>query len=173
MGITESSFNFIDLRKAYDTVNHKILWEKLHNIGIPQQFIIILKALYLQNSAKININGHFSQPITMERGIKQGCVLSPLLFIIYISDIAQFIQKDGAGVNLAGQIISGLFFVDDLVIIGRNRIELERLISKVVKMFHALGMEINCEKCNILSENQNEQNMLIESLEGEVDDIIV
>ena len=77
--------------------------------------------MYFKCTVKVNINGHFTNEIQIQRGIKQGCVLSPLLFILYISDIARIIEKDEAGIKLSGLTISGIFFVDDLVIIGKNR----------------------------------------------------
>ena len=74
-----------------------------------------------------------------------------LLFIIYISDVAKEIEKDHAGIKLNGIVISGIFFVDDLVLIGKNREELQRITTKVIKLFQSIGMDINSGKSKIMS----------------------
>jgi hypothetical protein len=85
------------------------------------------------------------------KGVKQGCVLSPLLFILYIREMASMIENDKAGIDIHNVTISGLFYCDDLILIGRNMEELERLLERTQKMLDELGMRINCKKSNIMS----------------------
>ena len=145
------SLLFVDLSKAYDKVPHDLLWEKLSRMGFHPQFIKVLKSLYKDSSVTVLVNGHQSDKVHVNSGVKQGCPLSPLLFSLFLSDVGHYLEHHPAGVLIWGKIISALFFVDDLVLIGKNQKEVENLLEKCQSQFEANGMEINCSKCNILS----------------------
>ena len=66
----------------------------------------------------------------IKSGVKQGCLLSPLLWALFISDIALMIEKFPSGVVLQGHRISGLFFVDDLALVGKSIRDLKEAESK-------------------------------------------
>ena len=142
---------FIDLSKAYDCVPHQKLWNKLLSMGLHADFIKLLNSLYNKSTVKVSVNGHLSGDVFYNRGIKQGCVLSPILFILYISDVGKLLEGHPEGFKLQGYRINGLLYVDDLIIIGQNSKEVEHLLAKVQGLLERAGMEINCSKSNILS----------------------
>ena len=144
------SLCFIDFTKAYDTIPHDLLWEKLKSINVHPQFIKVLMSLYKDNTIKVIINGHKTEEVRLERGIKQGCVLSPLLFLLYISDLASMIENDKGGIQINDVIVSGLLYMDDLILIGRNKNELIGLLGNTQLMLEDLDMSVNCPKSNIL-----------------------
>ena len=70
--------SFIDVTKAYDTVNRPLLWEKLEKMGFSYSFIANIKALYTNDCITSNINGRTTKPIFLSQGVKQGCNGLPL-----------------------------------------------------------------------------------------------
>lgn len=101
---------FLDLAKAFDTVNHKMLIEKLYDIGIRGLPNILLENYLTERKQIVKINNILSQECTVETGVPQGTILGPLLFIIYINDIFEFQNKKTL-------ILS---FADDTVIVCQD-----------------------------------------------------
>jgi hypothetical protein len=141
---------FVDLKKAYDTVSREALWDTLENLGFAGKFMNILKALYARDNIQVVVNGIRSEPIYPSRGLKQGCPLSPVLFSIYIMKLSKDLNKTKEGIWIGGIIVSALFFSDDLVLVGKNRIAVNRLLVQLVEGLENLGMEINILKKRFL-----------------------
>jgi hypothetical protein len=162
------SLLFIDLTKAYDSVPHDRLWGKLIELGIGEHFVDILKALYKDTSVKIIINGCETDTVYMRRGIKQGCVLSPLLFILYVSGLAQMLETHSAGMTLMDIIITALFYVDDLILIAKTEEKLKALLKQVQNYLDHLGLAINVSKTKILSQKEGASMSLTQQVECEM-----
>ena len=83
---------FIDYEKAYDNVNIGKLWEM--NDKIPNYLLNTIKCIYRNTKIRIKFNDGISEPIHINKGVRQGCGLSPVLFNIYINKIID-IDKEG------------------------------------------------------------------------------
>jgi len=76
--------NFIDLRKAFDSVHQPALWKILQHYGLPTKTVTIIQKLYEESSSAVRVNGDTSSWFQVETGVRQGCILLPLLFAIAI-----------------------------------------------------------------------------------------
>ena len=84
---------FIDLQKAFDTVNHEILLEKLKHYGIRSKQNDWFRSFLTNRKQYVSMEGFFSQTKIVKCGVLQGSTLGPLLFLIYINDLANALEK--------------------------------------------------------------------------------
>ena len=74
--------NFIDFEKAFDSINSEVLWRLLQYYGIPVKIVSIIRALYESFSAQVVHNGQKTELLSMRTGVKHGCLVSLLLFLV-------------------------------------------------------------------------------------------
>ena len=79
--------NFIDFKKAFDRLWNKGLWQSMANFGISQEIIDIIKSLYDNSSSAVLINNITRSFFDTTVGVRQGCLLSPVLFNIFVEKI--------------------------------------------------------------------------------------
>ena len=95
---------FIDLTKAFDTVNRTLLWGILSKFGCTPQFLAVLREFHDGMSARVVLNGLESDPFMVNVGVKQGCVLAPVIFNLFLVAITllfrnRVLPADSAGIN--------------------------------------------------------------------------
>ena len=73
---------FVDLTKAFDTVNRDCLWHVLKKLGCPEKFVSVVKSLHDGMEARDLDQGSFSATFSVPNGVKQGCVLAPTLCLL-------------------------------------------------------------------------------------------
>ena len=118
---------FIDLRKAFDTVDHYILLRKLGNYGIYDRELAWF-ANYLKDRSQVVCYGNeLSNPCSIISGVPQGSILGPLLFILFINDLPCTIKQ-----------CSVLMYADDTVLYyaARNVADIERVLNKELKLLN-------------------------------------
>ena len=147
---------YIDISKAYDTVDRRVLWRRLSTLGIRGKFLAAIKSLYSNDCIDCNVNGVITRSIFLRRGLRQGCSLSPVLFALYIADVGASIYLSQLGFFIGRVCISGLLFADDLLLVSRTAHGLKKLLKLVKKGFDALKLTINCGKSNVISPEDHE-----------------
>ena len=115
-------FSFIDYAKAFDCVDHNKLWKLLKVLGIPDHLTCLLRNLYAGQDATVRTGQGTADWFQIEKGVCQGCILSPCLFNFY----AEYIMKNAgleeaqAGIKTAGRNINKLRYADDNHLYGRT-----------------------------------------------------
>ncbi|UYV82056.1 hypothetical protein LAZ67_21000621 [Cordylochernes scorpioides] len=144
---------FIDLRKAFDTVPHHLLWKKIALNGLSCRFIKLIKNYYTQMTATVRWRGSFTEAIKIQAGVLQGEPLSPYLFILFLNDLVHlFDESELPGINLENYgTIHLLLYADDIVILGESKINLQLKINLLKKY-----LEENC-----LTLNQNKSKIMV------------
>ena len=97
---------FLDLKKAYDTLFRDGLWERLLRIGIKSKLWRILCNIYDHIESCIKINGVCTDWFEVLSGVRQGCILSPILFIIFIDGLAKAVIDSVLGPKIACTLLT-------------------------------------------------------------------
>ena len=140
---------FVDLEKAYDRIPRNQLWSVLLDYGVDGQLLQAIKSLYSQSEVRVRIGGKKSKPFQVGIGLRQGCVLSPLLFIVYMNWIDMHSRVD-EGVTIGDCNISRLLFADDLVLLASSESGLQCALNKFAATCDTAGMKISTSKTEIL-----------------------
>lgn len=145
------NMTFIDIKKAYDTVDRRILWTKMKKFGVPEDIIELIKSFYTFDSMVFAVGEIMTEPLYPVRGLRQGDNLSPLLFLFYIAELSDRLNDGQKDISLAGLFFNHLLFADDLVIITYSydiMIELHKAFNLWAKDFE---MEMSTEKSKVVS----------------------
>ena len=146
---------FIDLEKAYDRVPREKLMDVLQLYGVGSKLLRAIDSLYTKSLAAVRIDGKVSEWFNVKIGVRQGCKLSPLLFIIYMNDIIKNCHFEG-GLNFANNKIMSLAYADDLVLLAESEVELQANINKFNNVCIDFGMKISVGKTKVMKISKKE-----------------
>ena len=136
---------FIDYSKAFDTVKHQEFLQCLKTTDIEENDIALIANLYWQQKTIVKINNDISEPLKIEKGIRQGCVLSPTLFNLYTDIIFRNIDQR-PGIKIGGHTINNLRYADDTVLLAENETELQQILDTVKTQSERYGLFMNVKK---------------------------
>ena len=122
---------FLDFSKAFDNVSHEILRSKLKEIGIPSLYINIIKFWYANQFARVRYNGKYSGSWKICNGVRQGGILSGLLFCLYINSLIDRISKLNIGSKLGLQSSNIIAYADDIVLLAPSASSLQCMMDIV------------------------------------------
>ena len=124
---------FIDDTKAVDCVDHNKLWAILKQMGIPDHLTCLRRNLYTGQEATVRTGHGTTDCFQIEKGVHQGCILSPCLFNLYAEYIMRNagLEEAQAGIKIAGRNINNLRYANDTTLMAENKGELKSLLMKV------------------------------------------
>lgn len=138
---------FVDFKAAFDSIDRNALFYKLSNIGISSKVLNVIKSLYEANKAAVWDGNALSNWFETNRGVKQGCLLSPLLFALFLDDLST--QLPG-GVTFDSLKIKTLLYADDIVIMAESHFMLQTMINRLVHYCVLWNLKINTDKSKIM-----------------------
>ena len=142
--------SFLDASKAFDRVSHTVLFNKLIDRGVPGYVIRILECWYNNQNMCVRWGGNLSEKFTVSNGVRQGGILSPYLFNIYMDDLSKLLNKIYAGCSVNGIIHNNLMYADDLVLFASSATALQSLLDKTYDYGCTHDINFNSKKSAIL-----------------------
>ena len=126
--------NFIDFRKAFDCIHRPSLWSILRQYGIPEEIVNIIQNLYKDSKSNVKINGISGEWFEVVTGMRQGCVLSPLLFAIVLDWVMKkSLKNHNGGLEWTdGKKLCDLDFADDIALIETSQTGMQKLSEEDV-----------------------------------------
>ena len=137
---------FSDFEKAFDSIDHDFLIKCLRHFNFGNSFINWIKLFYSDAKSCVSNNGHHSEFFPIQRGVPQGCPLSPYLFIIGIELLANQIRKNEniKGITLAGSELKITCYADDAsFILDGTQKSFETLIDVLENFSNISGLKLN------------------------------
>lgn len=119
---------FLDASKAFDTVNHWILFDKLTARGLPSSVVRLLLNWYRSQDFFVRWCGRTSQAFKVSNGVRQGSILSPVLYNVFMDDLSVELSKSFSGCAINGQSINHLLYADDCVLLAPSPHGLQDLL---------------------------------------------
>ena len=158
---------------AYDSVDRELLWKVLARAGVPEKMIAVIRQFHDDIQAQVRMDdGELSDWFEVTQGLRQGCVLSPLLFNIFFAAatevvLVRFSEDDtilkdlvyleeeagvggGAPLERARRAVWGMLYADDASVISRSQEELTRMMTTIVEVFGEFGLIVSEKKTETL-----------------------
>ena len=148
---------FVDLQKAYDTVQHALLWARLQRIGVSPRMLAAVQSLYASGTLAMKVDGTAGQPAVPRMGVRQGCPLSPTLFGIFFDGLHDRLQAHApsSGVQLrSGRWVSSLAYADDVALLSWTPHGLQQLIDGMQEFCDGMGLTISPTKTEVVVFNR-------------------
>ena len=139
---------FLDQEKAFDKVDHDFLYSTMAAFGIGEKFTDWLRVIYSNASTIVKVNGFHTNPILLRRGLRQGCSLSPSLYVLVIEIFALSLRTNQniVGFKVGGERIVSLHYADDAtIVITQNRC-FKEVIKEIQSYEAASGARVNYVK---------------------------
>ena len=144
---------FVDFRKAFDTVNHERLLQTIKDLGINGKFYNTVKSMYDSLVSCVRINNDLSEFFECPVGVRQGCVLSPTLFSLFINQLANQVNDLGEhGIQMLPNILELflLLFADDIALISNSPGGLQSQLNILKNCCDRLMLTVNKTKTKIM-----------------------
>ena len=141
---------FIDYRQAYDSIYRPSLWHILREYNIPNKLISLIKACYVNSKCSVKVGKRKTDYFEVKSGLRQGCMLSPLLFNLVLEKAIQTTAHIAQGAIISNNKISMLAYADDVVILSETERGLEELSTPFLEMSKRVGLECNVGKTKLM-----------------------
>jgi Reverse transcriptase (RNA-dependent DNA polymerase) len=141
---------YVDFKKAFDSVWRIGLWKVMRRLGYPEKVVRMLESLYKGTFSAVRVGADVTEWFETIVGLLQGCMLSPILFNIFLEVIiASALGAMNEGAVMNGRIINNLRFADDIAVLAESQEDLRVMVTKIVEESGRMGMKINTGKTEV------------------------
>ena len=163
---------FVDLKEAYDMVDRGILFRKLQQYNFPPQLINYLQEYYFADCISTSSAGKKSSTLYQTRGLRQGCNLSSILFVIYLCELSRRLNAAKLGISLSVDLlIAYLLFADDIILLGHNEDEISALKTILEIWCMDFRMRIGAKKTQLITPISEKIWSIIDVTTGDIQDL--
>ena len=147
---------FIVYSKAFDCVSHPQLWTTMKKMSFLCYLVKLIASLYQNQQSAVRTSGGDTEWFEIQRGVRQGCILSPNLFNIYSENIMrEVLDGFNGGVKFGGTKITDLRYADDTTLICNSRHELLDLLRRIKDASEKKRLLLNIKKTKIMVVDRN------------------
>ncbi len=155
----EALILFIDFYKAFDTVEHLFIFEALSKFGFGRSFINAIRTLYNGIDSCVSIASGTSPRFSVGRGIRQGCPISPFLFLLAAELLSLHIKHSNIeGINIGGNTLIISQLADDTCLFLKNDSQVSAQLNELILFSKASGLVVNSNKSEILYVHDSNKN---------------
>ena len=144
--LTGGVFVIVDIARAFETIPHWNVSKSLVETGIPRYLSDFIQESYRDTTTEIRSADELVR-LEIRRGVRQGDPLSPRIWNCGIDPLIRSLESSGLGLEVEGGRVAALAFADDMVIMGKNKKEVMKLLKTSKEFFERLGMTISLPKC--------------------------
>ena len=159
---------FVDYEKAFDRVDWRKLMGALRRMGVDWRDRRLIGNLYMGQKVRVRVEGEYSEPGQIGRGVRQGCPLSPLLFNIYIEElIREAVDGTEEGIKVGGKWVKALRFADDQAMLAGSEKELQQMMDRLNATSEEYNMKINIKKTKVMKISKEKETTICIKINGE------
>ena len=147
--------NFVDYRKAFDSIHRDTLWQLLRHYGIPMKISTLIKKSYEDMTCQVVHQGKVTKKFEVKTGVRQGCLLSPFLFLLAIDWVMKKTtegRRNGIQWTLWNQL-EDLDFADDLALLSHSHQQMQDKTSRLESASSQVGLNIHPRKTQVMKMN--------------------
>ena len=141
---------FLDASKAFDLVNHEVLFQKLIDRGLPLPVVRFLSSWYRDQQMCVRWGHSLSKSFRVSNGVRQGSVLSPVLFSVYVDSLLDSLEESSVGCYWGHQFAGALCYADDLVLLAPTASALRQMLSICDSYANSHGLVFNANKTQLI-----------------------
>ncbi|MCB4763515.1 MAG: hypothetical protein LGB78_06400 [Sulfurovum sp.] len=144
---------FVDFKKAFDSVHHDKLLQAMQKEGVQGKFFASIKSVYDSLLSCFRANSEYSDFFDCPVGVRQGCVLRPTIFSLFVNQLANYITETGRhGIQLLSGLVELfiLLFADDLALLATAPYGLQNQLNSLKACCDRLHVGVNRDKAKVM-----------------------
>lgn len=142
---------FLDLKAAFDNVDRDLLWKAMRNVGVSEGLIKRVRWIYRETKSRVLVGGDLSEEFWTEKGVMQGCPLSPTLFNIFLADLEKRLGRgQEGGLVVGGEKIWSLAYADDTVLLAKDEAGMREMMRGCERYMDHKKLTVNVSKTKMM-----------------------
>ncbi|KAK2189686.1 hypothetical protein NP493_99g00005 [Ridgeia piscesae] len=150
--------NFVNFEKVFDSLDRDTLWKLLQHYAIPDKLISLIRNSYEDMACRVILAGQLTDSFMVKTGMRQGCLLSPFLFLLAIDWIMKKTNRRNGIQWTPGSQLEDLDFADDLALLSHSHQQMQEKTELLNTVSTQLGLNINRSKTRIMKANTKNNN---------------